>query len=246
MNKFLHTFIISALLVLPRPAHADENSIPRVTVYGTATTEVVPDQMIWWLRVETRGRALDAVAGDHAKSVEKLLAFLKESKVDPKALQTAQMQFSENWDYASNSRILNGYIASTEVSFKTTDFAGYGALWLGLAQMPAVSVQNVDYNHTKRIEFQNQTREKAILAAKEKAMVSAKALGVEIGAPLLLEEDVGFAEYNQILGRDNNLRNVINTASIGDGGQEAQSSLAPGMIPIRVRVKASFQLLSRK
>ena len=107
-----------------------------------------------------------------------------------------------------------------------------------------MSVQGVTFDHTKRIEYQNQTREKAILAAKEKAAVSAKTLGVELGAPLLLEEDLSASEgwpmgYNNLLS-NGNARAISGESS---GPMEA---LAPGTIPIRIRVKAAFQMLTHK
>ncbi|HYG34312.1 MAG TPA: SIMPL domain-containing protein, partial [Clostridia bacterium] len=212
------------------------------TVHGTATTEVVPDQMVWSLHIESKGPRLEAVANDQTKMVQKTLEFLQKSKIEPKALQTSRMQFGENWTYSSSSRVRDGYVASTDISFKTTDLERYSELWLGLAEMPAVSIRMVSFDHTKRIEFQNQTREKAILAAKEKAANSAKALGAEIGAPLLLEEDLspseGWQPYLQ-----NRLAN--NVAVFNDQDRGAMGSLAPGTIPITIRVKAAFQLVSR-
>lgn len=242
MKNIVPAVMIAALLSFS--AYADEPPFPRITVFGTATTEVVPDQMVWSLRVENKGPALKAFASEHTKSVQNVLEFLKKSKVDPKALQTSQMQFSENWEYRSSSRVREGYVASTEVSFKTTDLELYTQLWLGLADMPFVSVQSVTYDHTKRIEFQNQTREKAILAAKEKATVSARTLGAEIGEPLLLEEDLSTSEGWQL-----NPGNAMLNNNLRAGGGEERGSmeaLAPGTIPIRIRVKAAFQLLPHK
>jgi len=242
MKNSIPLAIISALLALP--VHADEAPFPRITVYGTATTEVVPDQMVWWLRVENKGPALKAVASEHAKSVQQVLKFLKESKVDPKALQTSRMQFSENWEYRSSSRVREGYVASTQVYFKTTDLELYQQLWLGLADLPVVSVDNVTYDHTKRIDFQNQTREKAIQAAKDKAAASARTLGAEIGAPLLLEEDLSASEGWQM-----NYGNAVlsnNLRAVGGEERAPLEGLAPGTIPIRIRVKVAFQLLPRK
>jgi uncharacterized protein YggE len=241
MKNLIHSVMISALLALS--VYAEENPIPRVTVYGTATTEVVPDQMVWSLRVENKGSALEAVASEHARSVQKVLEFLKEGKVDPKAIQTSRMQFSENWTYRSNSRVREGYVASTQISFKTRDLERYAQLWLGLADMPVVSVETVTYDHTKRIDFQNQTREKAIVAAKEKAAASARALGAEIGDPLLLEEDLSPSE-----GWEMNFRNSVlsNVAAVGGQDRGPLEALAPGTIPIRIRVKAAFQLVPHK
>ena len=242
MKNSIPLAIISALLALP--VHADEAPFPRITVYGTATTEVVPDQMVWSLRVENKGTALKVVAGEHTKRVQEVLELLKQSKVDPKALQTSRMQFSENWEYRSSSRVREGYVASTEISFKTTDLDLYVRLWLGLADMPVVNVQTVTYDHTKRIDFQNQTREKAIQAAREKATASAKTLGVEIGPPLLLEEDLTPSEGWQMNWGNAVLSNNVRAA--GGEGRGPLEALAPGTIPIRIRVKAAFQLLPHK
>ena len=238
MKNIISTALISGLLV--GSVYADETSVPRVTVYGTATTEVVPDQMVWSLQVENKGPALEVVASEHSKRVQKVLEFLKKSNLDTKAIQTSRLEFGENWTYTSSSRVKEGYVATTDISFKTTDLDRYPSLWLGLAEMPAVSVQNVSYDHTKRIDFQNQTREKAILAAMEKATASAKTLGVSIGEPLLLEEDLSQSEgwqMNRQMLAMNNLR-----VSGGDERRPVEA-LAPGTIPITIRVKASFKLL---
>ena len=241
MKNVISSVIISGLLAIS--AYADEPPFPRITVYGTATIEVVPDQMVWSLRVENKGSALKAVASEHTKSVQQVLEFLKKSKVDPKALQTSRMQFAENWEYRSSARAREGYVASTEISFKTSDLELYEQLWQGLADISAVSVQGITYDHTKRIDFQNQTREKAILAAKEKAAASAKTLGAEIGAPLLLEEDLSASEGWQ-MSTSNVALNNLRVA----GGEERSplEALAPGTIPISIRVKAAFQLLPGK
>ncbi|PWU16444.1 MAG: hypothetical protein C5B50_13425 [Verrucomicrobia bacterium] len=243
MKHIIPATFVTALLTLT--AWADEPPFPRVEVYGTAITEVVPDQMVWSLRVENKGAVLKTVASEHTKSVQQVLKFLRESKVDAKALQTSRMQFAENWEYRSSSRVREGYVASTQLSFKTTDLELYTNLWLGLAEMPVVSVESVTYDHTRRIEFQNQTREKAIKAAKEKATVSAKTLGAKVGAPLLLEEDLSASEGWQM--NYANANGVVqNIRTFGADDRPPQEALAPGTIPIRIRVKAAFQLIAEK
>ena len=210
-------------------------------VFGTATTEVVPDPMLWSLRVETKGASLDSVAAEHSSTVESVLEFLKKSKVDQKTLQSSRMDFGENWEYRSSSRVREGYVASTEIAFKLRDFEAYKPLWLGLAKFRAVSVTSVTYDHTRRIEFQNQTRQKAVMAARDKATALAGALGAEIGEALMVEEDLSMSEGWRPQANTmvfNNLR------ALDAGDQQHPAALAPGTIPIIIRVKAAFRLAS--
>ncbi|MDB6064484.1 MAG: hypothetical protein JWR26_692 [Pedosphaera sp.] len=238
MKKTIIAAIIISVL-LSALAHSEEITLPHVTVYGTATTEVVPDQMVWSLKIENKGAALDGVARDHSKVVESVLKFLRDAKVDDKAIQTSQMEFGENWEYLSSSRVKAGYYAATSVSFKITDLNLYQTLWFGLSKMPQVSVAAVTYDHTRRIQYQNETRQKAVQAAKEKAASMARALGSEISEPLLVEEDIALeSPWSGNNAMYNNVR-----VSQNDGGAQIES-VAPGTIPIKTRVRAAFRLVT--
>lgn len=220
-------------------AFADDLQPPHVTVYGTAVTEVTPDEMHWSVKVVNKGPALDSVAGEHARIVQSAMQLLKDTGVEAKTIQTSSMEFGQNWEYKNGDRVQNGYFASTMISFKLTDFGLYNKLWLGLAKLPSVSVENVAYDHTKRIDYQNETRRKAVLAAREKADDLARALGSAIGEPLLIEEQV--VENNWAANSAmNNLRQVSDEEAAGAEG------IAPGRIPIRTRVRASFRLITNQ
>lgn len=234
--KKLIASAVSCLLIISS-GFAEETLPPHVTVYGTATTEVVPDQMVWSLKIENRGQKLDAVAGEHPKIVQAVLTLLKDSKVDEKTIQTSRMEFGEHWEYKFQERVHNGYFAMTSVSFKITDFELYKKLWLGLAELPSVTVEPVTFDHTKRIAYQNETRQHAIQAAKEKAAALARAIGSEIGEPLFIEEETVESFWGGNLAA-NNLRTV------NSEDQESGNGLARGTIPIKTRVRASFRLIS--
>lgn len=234
-KKFIGLFIVCFLFANLAFAQ-DKQPPPHVTVFGTATTEVVPDQMNWSVQIQTRGLKLATVAEEHDKTVQNILLLLKNSKLAKTNIQTSAMQFGENWEYRNNERLRNGYIATTSVSFKLNDFDLYKKLWLALADMPSVSVESVSFDHTKRIEYQNETRQKAIKAAKEKAAALAEAIGSEIGEPIFIEEEQDEIVRPMMF---NNLRMAQAAAAPEEG-----ESVAPGTIPIKARVHASFRLLT--
>jgi uncharacterized protein len=221
-------------------AAAADDPLPHVSVFGTATTQVAPDQMVWHLTVQYKAGKLSSVADQQNKTVQQVLAFLKQTGVKDSEVQMSQMEFGENWEYINNSRVKQGYFASTVVSFRTSELGTYKPLWMGLAEIPGVTVNNVAYDHSKRIEFQNETRQKALLAAKEKAETMAKALGSEIREPLAIEEDLSVSEG----WGGSNWNRVVQSNTVADQGATPTADLAPGKIPITIRMKVSFRLFT--
>ena len=209
---------------------------PRVTVFGTATTQVVPDKMDWSLEIKNTGAEVEEVAKVNADSVKEALAFLKGQGLGDDVIQTSGMQFGENWVYRNRERVKEGYFASTTLSFEVADLDKYQALWMGVPKLPNVLLNGVSLDSTKRIEHRNATRQRALLAAREKAQALAATLGAGIGKPLLIEE---INENPASLFSNGNLiSNDIGAAGDPDAGE----TFAPGRIPITMRVRVSFQL----
>ena len=210
---------------------------PHVAVYGTAEIKVAPNEMDWRLTVRNEDKELPATAQRHAEIVNKVVKLLNSMNIEKDSLQTSRMQFGENWEYLTNRRTRSGFFASTDISFKITDLNLYEKLWFGLAQIKEVSIQNVEYGHSDRIRLQNESRQKALLAAREKAAALARTLGSQIGEALKIEESapqfgpVPFA------------RMTANVALAEGAGTPAQI-LAPGQITISTQVHAVFRLVN--
>ena len=101
-----HSILTAALLLLFCTAsNAEDRDLPEITVYGTATTMVTPDTMSWELTVRNIGRELPAVASSHAEIVQNVLKLLKKLKVPDDGIQTARMEFGENWVFRNKRRI---------------------------------------------------------------------------------------------------------------------------------------------
>ena len=102
------------------------------------------------------------------------------------------MQFNENWTHVKGESVLDGYYASTTVSFKLLDFKKYGLLWGNIANTPGGSIQNISYGYAKQKNVQMQAKIKALKAAKEKARLMSQALNENKNSisktPYLIEE----------------------------------------------------------
>ncbi|MDE0569447.1 MAG: SIMPL domain-containing protein [Verrucomicrobiales bacterium] len=228
------TLLLSTLIFTVLVSSAADNP-PHVTVYGTATTSVAIDQMDWKIRISNKEPGLEEVAKAHSSTVQSVLDFLMENELPEHCIQTSGMEFGEHFVSSKlKGRVRDGYQASSSIKFKVTDLSKYKDLWSGISRMKNVSLNGITYDNSKRIKHQNETRQKALLAAKEKAETLAITLNSEIGKPLFIEEErFGYSR--------NNFNNVYATneqAVIND-------AFAPGQIPITVQIKASFLLVTK-
>jgi uncharacterized protein YggE len=230
--------LLAALVICPVSAIANKDiEQPHVSVYGAAEIKVVPNEMVWSLNVTTKDKILTAVAQKQMDAVKHVLDFLKELGIEEKKLQTSQMRFGENWKTVDRERVRDGYYATTSVSFTISDFDLYQKIWFGLSGIDSVSIENTSYTHSDRIRYQNESRQKAVLAAREKAIALAATLGSGIAEPLIIEE-----VSEPTIGTGLFLNNTVNFESTMAADYTTDDILALGTISINTRVRVVFKL----
>ncbi len=225
---------IALVLLLSMPAWADEIQ-PHLTVHGTATVKVTPDEMLWSLNITNRGSGVEELAKQHSTIVLSVLSLISESGIDKDDTQTSMMQFGENWEHENGRRVQKGYFASSRLTFKLTDFTKYQHLWIGLSKIKDMSIQNITYGYSKQIEAQDKARLDALLVAKEKAHAMAKTLNVALGDPLVIEDNQSFADPR----RPNML--MASEANFRSGSQDT-GGFALGKILIKSNVKVIYKI----
>jgi uncharacterized protein YggE len=239
MKKMLWSFLAFALLAAVPAARAIEPDASHIGVYGTATIEVIPNQMIWMLTARNINPSSAGAAKAHETTVGEVLAFLKQNRIAESKIQTSRMQLSENMKFVRGESIQDGYLASTDIQFTLADLSRYASIWTGLSGISGVRVNNVSLDHSDRIKFQNEARTTAVLAARDKAKAIAETLGLRLEKPLSVEEDLSSVEgYRALMPVSNPIfSNEVRAAGSPAGSGE---SIAPGTIAIRSRVKATF------
>jgi uncharacterized protein YggE len=233
--KRISILIFLMLIFLKATAvQAGDIEVPHITVYGTAVKKVVPDKMLWNVQVMNKDQLLEDATKKHINIVERVTRLLNSEDIR-EDLQTTRMEFGENWNYRNGNRLKEGYFARTYISFSMTDFSKYEKIWLGLAAINDVSVLNVDYDHTERIHIQNETRIKALQEAKNKAAILAESIGSKTAEPIVIEEEWG---------GDDVIVNSTRALEATTFSNRENASVSPGLISVRMKVKASFRLIS--
>jgi uncharacterized protein YggE len=228
--------LVVLLFLATLSAGAREDTVPAVTVFGTAITQVKPDLLRWRLTVTNRAPDVATVSEQHTAYTAALLRLLSEKGIRPEEMQTTGMRFAEHREYRDRGAIKDGYDATTQVSFTMRKFTDYREMWLGLSRLAGVMVDSISWDTTTRIEVQNSTRDEALKNARAKADQMATGLGSRIAAPLAIEEVLMEDPWTNPSANFNSSR----VAPPSDGSSD--EAVAPGAVPIRVRVKVSFQL----
>ncbi len=178
---------------------------------------------------------MEELAEQHSTIVLSVLSLIGETGIGKDDTQTSMMQFGENWDHENGRRVQKGYFASSQLTFKLTDFTKYQHLWIGLSKIKDMSIQNITYGYSKQVEAQDKARLGALLVAKEKAHAMAKTLNVALGDPLVIEDNQSFADPR----RPNIL--MANEASFRSGSQDT-GGFALGKILIKSNVKVIYKI----
>lgn len=225
--------LIALLFFFLSPAFAEIKD-PHIVVYGSAETAVTPDELRWSVMVKTSGEKVSEVTKDHLLEVEEVLLVLKDYALGENEVATSNMQLRENWAYRNNSRVRDGFYASTTFAFKTNDFKSYAEFWSRLTDLKNVSVNAVNFALSNREEVEDQTKIKAIKAGREKAIRFARALGSTIEKPLLIEELVAGGPGPQ----------PVYSAVALEQSAGARQPVSPGREIVISKVKLIFELNS--
>ncbi len=213
---------------------AAETIVPQIKVYGTAEQTVVPDELQWNISVSTRGKNVQSVADRHAEGAAAVLAYLK-TVTDEKSLKTCNIQLVEDWNYRNNSRVREGFVATTNIAFTTVQFSRYLDIWTKLSSFEQVRVDDVHFAFSGREKLENEVKKEAVRNARLKAEQLAAALGVSVAEPVLIEE--------QGWGRSDSGLYKLKMDRAAAGGA---SAVAPGTEKVRSSVLVIFRLKSEE
>jgi uncharacterized protein YggE len=261
--------ILLALALLAVPAlstHAQWPATPpEINVSGSAEVKVAPDEVDLTVSVETRSETLDDAKSQNDKRVAQALAFLKQSGVKDKDIQTDYISIEPVYDPngyldPSTGRPLSSaerYKSATKpiyyqvrkgIGIKLTDVASFDTVLTGLINNGVNYVQGIDFRTTELRKYKDKARSMAIQAAKEKASAMADELGVKVGKPssISVNDFGGWNSWSQGSrgygygggGGGGFAQNVSQNA--GGGAGDAGTTFAVGQISISATVNVTF------
>lgn len=225
--------IILILTVMTTVAIQAQDKViqPQISVSGEGKIKVIPDEAIISIAVETKGEESSKVKKENDASIDKVLKFLKTTKIDQKNIKTERVSLYPQYDYQKKK---NYYFASQTISIHLKDLSQYEVIMSGLVDAGVNRVNGVVFQSSQMEILKSDARKRAVADAKKKAEDFAGALGQKVGKAIVVSDN-SQPVYNPPM-----YRNVMMEAKME--GDVSQETLAIGEIEINTNVNITFIL----
>lgn len=228
MKKLL---LLMPLLFMSMANAQESQPKPQISVAGEGKVNVVPDQALIVVAVETRGGDAKDVKKKNDIAVEKVIQFIKKFNLPKADVQTQRVVLEPNYDY--NKKVYtNRALQSIQIMLR--DLGKYDELMEGLTEAGINNISKVEFQSSNQEMHESEARKLAMKDALKKANDYVSVLpGQKIGKAVVINDN----------SQTNYPRPMYSAMKMeaADAGA-ARETLAIGEINITANVTVSFLL----
>ena len=216
------------------PAQTIANTIH---VSGTATVKVRPDEIYVNCGVQTVDRNVEQAKARNDETIRRAIRFCTDHGVEAKNIQTDYVRL-EPFHQHPDPDSIQRYRATQTLLIVVKDVGKYDELLTGLLKSGINTINSVEFATSELRKYRDEARRLAVQAAKEKAALYSKELGVRLGAIKNFSED-WWQWYPGDMGRanySNMTQNMVQSNDAGGAGDSGEPSVSLGQILIRATV----------
>lgn len=171
-----------------------------ISVTGTGTVTVVPDQATVRLGVVIERPTATAAREDAAAAMTRVIAALRALGIAERDITTSLVSLAPVWDYPQNGPPrIRGYQLSNIVTVIVRDLDQTGDVIDDAVTAGATSVEGISFQLADRTTAESQAREAAVKDARAKADTLARVAGVRVTGVATISESVSLPPW---YGRD--------------------------------------------
>lgn len=246
--KTQFVLLLALSLAALSPAFAQTTPLPQISLSGSAEVKVAPDEIVLNVAVETRAATLDPARIENDQKIAAVLAFLKQSQIKDKDVQTDYINIQPDYSYNNSSSESHvkpvAYIVRKNVEIRLREVAGFQAILTGVLTNGVNYVNNIDFRTTQLRKYRDQARAMAVRAAKEKAEALTSELGVKLGKVTSINANDSSGYFGNYWGMNrgfNGYNNAVqNVAAVAGASDAAEDTFAVGQISVSATVNVSF------
>ena len=184
----LSALILSAALILPLPALAEDAGPGLISVTGTGTVQAVPDMATLSIGVTTQGAtAAEAMAANSAR-LEQVMRQLSLAGIQAADIQTSNLSLNPDWGSSSSGQAAAGFIATNTLTIRVRALDDLGAVLDAAVAEGANTLYGLTFGLADPGPALDAARKDAVQAARVRAELLAEAAGVELGRIVRIAE----------------------------------------------------------
>jgi uncharacterized protein len=188
MMKILATVFVLCVATLAqaqdRPTH-----IRTIEVIGEGEVNVVPNEVVINLGVETTNMSLENAKDENDKRVQQIIKTLRDAGIAERNIQTANINIEPQYDYRQDGRQFLGFMVRRNITATIKDVTRLDEVTSKTVSAGITSIFNYEYRTSEEKKFAQEARSKAVASAKDKAEALAKDLGLKVIKAYAVTED---------------------------------------------------------
>ena len=190
----LTALAMSASVISASAALAD-SPLRTITVTGDASIARAPDMATVTIGVTSTAETAAEALAANSKSMEAVIARLKESGVAAADLQTSGLSVSPNYNnnYSSDTGAPQGFVAMNMVTVGIRDLTKLGGVVDAVVADGANTLNGISFGLIDPRPALDEARKAAVADARARAEVLAGAAGVSIGDLVSISEGYGYS-----------------------------------------------------
>jgi uncharacterized protein YggE len=229
-------------------SQAISNSVATITVTGHAELHIPADSGTLCLEVITVDEDLQSALVRNDEIVSRAITIAERNGIPREDIQTSTIEIKAIYDELyfrdilrnlfRKESLLSGYLVRKSLTLSITDLEKTEVILRETIRAGINQVQGISYTSTKLEEFRTEAASKALENAKKKAKELALSLGKTIGQPISIYEVTPVQQgepHPQGYGAPERALS-----------SKPRQAFAPGLVPVRASVTATFELLPNR
>ncbi|MEO7454197.1 MAG: SIMPL domain-containing protein [Fimbriimonadales bacterium] len=194
IQKSLFVMAVALGVVAMATAQTEKQEIPSIIVTGNGVVRADPDVAYVRLGVTSRGKTAREAQAQTNAAIAKFYDALAALRIERKDIQTSQLTLNPYYENQPNQMPrIAGYEASNVLTVRLTDFAKIGPVIDAGVDSGVNNMQGVSFGLVDDTRVRLEALRSAASEAKAKAEAIARALGVQLGDVLMVNEGGGYS-----------------------------------------------------
>lgn len=208
-----------------------------ITAFGSASVRVEPDIAAVTFAVSRLAQEPAAAFQATREAAQAVQNYLVRATVGDVA--TSQMRLSQSFRYTAGEQQFEGYLAKISFTILIRDLERLEEIVSGVITAGANELSETEFQTSQLKEIRAEARQRAVVAAQEKAQLYAAQAGVQIGAIVHIED------VNPDMLRGSQVGHMVREPQpADDAGPEA--ALNPGSIVEGAAVLIAFKIVLKE